>query len=320
MEQGMARFRRRTDALAGSLGDGRRLEPALRSGYFALAAMDGAPAQQRTGAALAIALDRGGTAARLVVIGADTSTSSGDPLRARLERDAARLSPETGMQVAVGGPAATLQDFDGATTGKLPLLVLVLVLVTYLVLVPILRSVLLPALAVLLNVLTVAAAFGVLTLGFQGSAPLGGPGFIDAMMVMGIFSVVFGLSIDYEVFLLARMREGWDLHRDTDAAIRHGLHRTAAVITGAALIMTGVFIAFAAADIISLREYGIGLTIAVVLDATLVRLVLLPAAIRLLGRRAWWMPRWLDRRLPDVQLEREAPDVPRFAREGALVA
>jgi RND superfamily putative drug exporter len=92
------------------------------------------------------------------------------------------------------------------------------------------------------------------------------------------------------------------------------------VITGAALIMTGVFVAFAAADIVSLREYGIGLTVAVVLDATLVRLVLLPAAIRLLGDRAWWIPRWLDRRLPEVELEREHRETPRFVREEVAVA
>jgi RND superfamily putative drug exporter len=161
--------------------------------------------------------------------------------------------------------------------------------------VPVLRSVLLPLLAVLLNLFTVAAAFGVLVLLFQGGAPLGGPGYIDAIMVSGVFSVVFGLSIDYEVFLLARMREGYALTGTTQGAIEYGLRRTAGVVTGAALIMTGVFVAFAMSNIASMRQLGVGLTVAVLLDATLVRLVLLPAAIRLTGDRAWWLPRPLER-------------------------
>ena len=181
-------------------------------------------------------------------------------------------------------------------------------LVTYLVLVPVLRSLILPALAVVLNVMTVAAAFGVLVVLFSGDAPLGGPGWIDAIMLVGIFSIVFGLSIDYEVFLLARMREGWLRARDSDAAIRYGVERTAGVVTGAALIMTGVFVAFALTDLVSMRQFGIGLTVAVLLDATLVRLVLLPAAMRLCGDACWWLPAWLDRLLPelDVDGDREA--------------
>jgi RND superfamily putative drug exporter len=171
------------------------------------------------------------------------------------------------------------------------LLILALAGVTYLVLVGVLRSLLLPALAVGLNLLTVAAAFGVLVLLFEGSAPLGGPGFLDAIMVSGVFSIVFGLSIDYEVFLLARMREGYALTGTTDGAIAYGLRHTAGVVTGAALIMTGVFVAFALSPIASMRQLGVGLTVAVLIDATLVRLVLLPAAIRLCGRASWWFPR-----------------------------
>jgi RND superfamily putative drug exporter len=321
LQAGVQRLRRRTGQLAHGLDQARRLTPALRSGFFALAALDSAPQGERRAASYAVNIDHGGNAARIVVVEATDPTQSGDPLRARLERDADRLQHETGMDVAVGGAAASLQDFDAATSSRLPLLVLVLMVLTYVVLVPVLRSVVLPLLAVVLNVLTVAAAFGVLVLCFQGHAPpLGGPGFIDAMMVMGVFSVCFGLSIDYEVFLLARMREGWERTGDTSAAIRHGLDRTAAVITGAALIMTAVFVAFAMADVINMREYGIGLTIAVILDATLVRLVLLPAAIRLAGRAAWWMPRWLDRLLPDVAVEAPEPasapvTAPRFVRD-----
>jgi RND superfamily putative drug exporter len=190
----------------------------------------------------------------------------------------------------VGGPAAILQDFDALTSSRFWLLVAALSGVTYLVLVWVFRSVLLPLLAVALNLVTVAAAFGLLVVGFQGAAPLGGAGFLDAIMVTTIFSVVFGLSIDYEVFLIARMREGWLRTGSTDEAIAYGLRSTASVVTGAALIMTAVFVAFAFAEIATMRQLGIGLTIAVLLDATIVRLVLLPAAIRLIGDAVWWGP------------------------------
>jgi putative drug exporter of the RND superfamily len=180
------------------------------------------------------------------------------------------------------------------------------------VLIPLLRSVLLPLLAVVLNVLTVGAALGVLTLCFSGDAPLGGPGFIDDIMRTSIFGLVFALSIDYEVFLLARMREGYLHTGNSEAAIEYGLRHTAGVITGAALIMCGVFIAFALAPIISMRELGIGLTVAVLLDATVIRLVLLPAAMRIAGDRIWWMPAWMQRLFGE---ERRTPGLePEMAR------
>jgi putative drug exporter of the RND superfamily len=114
---------------------------------------------------------------------------------------------------------------------------------------------------------------------------------------------VFALSIDYEVFLLARIREGYAVTGTTEGAIDYGLRRTAGVITGAAMIMTGVFVAFAMSDIASMRQLGVGLTVAVLLDATLVRLVLLPAAIRLAGPANWWLPHTLDRLLPRIDVE-----------------
>jgi RND superfamily putative drug exporter len=156
--------------------------------------------------------------------------------------------------------------------------------------------VVLPALAVVMNLITVAAAFGVLALLFQGDDPLlGGPGFLDAITASGVFSVTYGLSIDYQVFLLTRMREGWDLTGTTQGAIEYGMRRTAGVVTGAALIMAGVFSAFATTDFATTRELGVGLSVAVLLDATLVRLILLPGALRLLGDRAWHRPRLLRR-------------------------
>jgi RND superfamily putative drug exporter len=157
---------------------------------------------------------------------------------------------------------------------------------------------LLPAIAVGLNLVTVAAGFGVLALLFDGSAPLGGPGYVDTISSMLIFAVIFGLSIDYEVFLITRMREGYLRTGTTEGAISYGLERTAGVVTGAAAIMTTVFLGFASTQVATIRQTGTGLVVAVLLDATVVRLVLLPAVMRLCGPGNWWMPRWLERRLP----------------------
>ena len=152
---------------------------------------------------------------------------------------------------------------------------------------------------------TVAVAFGILTLLFNVPAgtPLGGNSYVDAVGAMMIFGVVFGLSIDYAVFLLSRMREHYDRHGDNAAAIAFGLEKTARVITGAAAIMMAVFIAFAGPPpIAGLSQLGIGLTIAVLLDATVVRIVLLPALMLLIGDRVWWLPRGLDRILPKFEV------------------
>lgn len=275
-----------------------QLQRSLGSGYAVLAALDRAPEATRSLASFAVNLDRGGSAGRMLVVPARVTRSGGSGLRPELEAEARRLARSTGARVAVGGPAAVLDDYDRQTAGRLWLLVAALVAVTYLVLVVVFRSLLLPALAVALNVVTVAAAFGVLVLGFQGAAPLGGAGFLDAIMVTSIFAVVFGLSIDYEVFLITRMREEWVRGGTAQAAIAHGLRSTARVVTGAALIMTAVFVAFAFADISTMGQFGVGLTVAVLLDATIVRLVALPAAMRLLGDACWWLPGWLERRLP----------------------
>ena len=157
-----------------------------------------------------------------------------------------------------------------------------------------LRSPVLALLAVLLNLVTVGASVGVLVICFQGSDPLlGGPGYLDAIALMGVFAVVFGLSIDYQVFLISRLLEGRALTGTTTGAIHHGLEKTAGIITGAAFIMAAVFLAFAVSPVMNTRQFGIGLTVAVLLDATVVRLILLPALVKMFGERTWWVPRWL---------------------------
>jgi RND superfamily putative drug exporter len=316
LQRGVVTFQARTEQTSKQLG-GAKLGRILGSGYTTLAAIDTADSTSRAAASQTVNLDKGGTAARILVVEHGASNRPGSPLRPKLEDDAAALAKQTGAAVLVGGPAPALQDFDSAVADSFPWLILVLCAVTYLVLVPLLRSVLLPLLAVALNVLTVGAALGVLTLLFQGDAPLGGPGYIDDIMRTSIFALVFALSIDYEVFLLARIREGYLHTGNSDAAIEYGLRRTASVITGAALIMTGVFVAFALAPIISMRELGVGLTIAVLLDTTVIRLVLLPAAMKLAGDRIWWMPGWMHRLFGEEQrtpgLEPEMARVRRLA-------
>ncbi len=183
-------------------------------------------------------------------------------------------------------------------------MVAVITLATFLILVVILRALPLAAIAVALNLVTVAVAFGVLTLLFdvpQGW-PLGGRSYVDAIGGAGIFGIVFGLSIDHAVFLLMRVREHYENGAPNEEAIRFGLQRTARVITGAAAIMAVVFVAFAGAKIATVSQLGVGLTVAVALDATVVRIVLLPALMLLLGDRIWWLPAPLRRILPQIDL------------------
>ena len=201
------------------------------------------------------------------------------------------LGATLGAESAVGGPAATLADYNDVASSRLPIIVIVLTLVTALLLGILLRSIVVPIVGVVLNLLAVGATLGLLALLFQGDNPLlGGPGVIDAVAVTAIFGVVFALSMDYQVFILSRVREEWLRTGDEAQALEVGMTRTARVVTGAALSMLGVFVAFALADVASLRQFGVGLAIAIVIDATLVRLVLLPAALRFAGDYAWYVP------------------------------
>jgi RND superfamily putative drug exporter len=195
--------------------------------------------------------------------------------------------------------------------------VLLLSCQSFVLLAIVLRSLVLPLVAVALNLLTIGATMGVLALLFEGRSPiLGGPGYIDTLALTGTFAVTFALSIDYEIFLLARMREGYANTGTTSGAIAYGLGNTARVITGAAAIMIAVFIAFAATDFYTIRQLGVGLGVAILIDATLVRLFLLPAIMTRCGRLNWSLPRWLERCLPSIPVEptrRADPPIPRRA-------
>jgi RND superfamily putative drug exporter len=294
-----ANLQRQTDRL-------RRTTPGIfDSGYFVLSALDGAAPPLRERAAAAIDLDSGGQAAALLVISRYTFNTPGSiAFNERLESDAAALGREANVDAGVAGGPATLNTYSRVSRERIPTIVAAITLATFLVLVLVLRALPLAAIAVGLNLLTVGVAFGVLTLlaYVPEGMPLGGREYVDAVGAVMIFGVVFGLSIDYAVFLLVRMREHYDRHGDNAAAIEFGLEKTARVITGAAAIMMAVFIAFAGAPIATVSQLGVGLTVAVLLDATVVRIVLLPALMLLIGERVWWLPRPLDRALPRVNV------------------
>jgi RND superfamily putative drug exporter len=281
---------------------GTSIPKAATSGYFVLAGIEGAQPATQTNVGFAINTSRGGDTARVIVV-PDGSAFSEETqsLRPMLERAAKDTARQLGTESAVGGPAVLLDDFDSATSARFPWLVAVLVIVTFLVLLVLFRAPVLAFCAVLLNLVTVGAAVGVLILGFQTDPPpFGGPGYLDAIALSGIFAIIFGLSIDYEVFLISRLVEGRALTGTNEGAIRYSLEKTATIITGAAAVMAFVFLAFAVSPVANTRQFGIGLTVAVVLDATVVRLILLPALIRLFGDRTWAVPPWLDRMLPRI--------------------
>jgi RND superfamily putative drug exporter len=284
----------------------RRGSPGLfDSGYFVLSALDGAPSELRERASEAVDLKRSGQAATLLVFSRYALNTPGSiAFQDQLEGEAEKLAKRTGLRAAVAGGPAVLNDYSAVTRERIPLVVAAITIATFLVLIFILRAIPLAALAVGLNLATVGVAFGILTLltDLPADVPLGGRDYIDSVGATMIFGIVFGLSIDYAVFLLVRVRERYDRDGDHRAAITYGLEKTARVITGAAAIMLAVFIVFGGASIATVSQLGIGLTVAVFLDATVVRIVLLPALMMLIGERVWWLPRWLDRALPRINV------------------
>ena len=223
--------------------------------------------------------------------------------------------PATGVEANVGGLTAASTDFSNYLAGRMPLLIGVVLLLSFLLLMAVFRSVLVPLKAVVMNLLSIGAAYGILVAIFQwgwGMELIGvdraGP--IEAWVPMFLFAIVFGLSMDYEVFLLSRIKEEYDRTKDNATAVADGLAVTARVITAAALIMFCVFAAFALGDDRQLKLFGLGLAIAVLLDATIVRMLLVPATMELLGDRNWWIPKWLDRILPNIDVEGHAHHEP----------
>jgi putative drug exporter of the RND superfamily len=263
----------------------------FRSGYFYLASLDGSKPSKRRQAAFLINLDHGGHAARMLVVPRSASVSSGtEALRSHLGKEAERLGRETGTEVVVGGVSGIQAALNTYYRDESPYLRIALLLVSVVVLVLVLRSVTMPLIAALLNLITVAASFGILALVSNGSL-IGGPGHVDSTVVPATIMVMFGLSIDYEIFLFARIREEYDRTGSTDQAVTNGIDHTAHVITGAAIIMIAVFVAFSFSSFVTIRDFGVAQVIAVFIDAFVIRLVVVPAVMRGLGERAWWVPR-----------------------------
>jgi RND superfamily putative drug exporter len=214
--------------------------------------------------------------------------------------------------VDVGGATARSQDVRSQITGSMWKIVLFVLALSFVVLMVMLRSLLLPLKAVLMNLMSIGAAFGVLVVVFQWGwfdSLLGfeSQGALDTINVPLIFAIVFGLSMDYEVFLMSRIRERYAVHGDNERAVAEGLSSSAGTISSAALIMTAVFSVFVLTGVPSIKELGLGCAVAIALDATLVRLILVPAAMKLLGDWNWWMPSWLDRALPHLSFDDAAP-------------
>jgi RND superfamily putative drug exporter len=218
------------------------------------------------------------------------------------------VEESTGAQVHVGGINAIFEDFGNAISGKLPLFIGVVVLLSALLLMIVFRSLLVPLKAVLMNLLSIGAAFGLIVAVFQwgwGASLIGvdATGPIISFFPIFLFSIVFGLSMDYEVFLMSRIHEEWEHSKDASEAVHRGLALTGRVITAAAAIMVTVFASFMLGEDRIIKLFGLGLASAVFIDAVIIRSVLVPAIMQLLGKRAWWFPGWLDRACPTLHVE-----------------
>jgi putative drug exporter of the RND superfamily len=217
------------------------------------------------------------------------------------------IEQQTGATVLVGGFTAGSIDFSHVLANKLPLFIGIVVVLSALLLFVIFRSIVIPIQAALMNLLSIGGALGVTVLVFQDgwfASVIGvekGP--VEPWIPVLMFAVVFGLSMDYEVFLISRVREQWIRRRDASEAVADGISFTGRVITAAAAIMICVFLSFMLGDERVLKEFGFGLAVAVLLDALVVRCVLLPAVLELLGPKTWWLPDWLDARLPHINIE-----------------
>jgi uncharacterized membrane protein YdfJ with MMPL/SSD domain len=222
----------------------------------------------------------------------------------------ATIGAVDGVDVAVAGEAASSFDFSQLTKDRAPIVFAFVLLLAFGLLLVAFRSIVIAAKAVILNLLSVAAAYGLLVIVFQwgwGESLLGfeSTGAITAWLPLFMFVILFGLSMDYHVFILSRIREAYDRGLDTDAAIAHGIKTTAGVVTAAAIVMVAVFSIFATLSTIDMKQAGVGLAAAILIDATIVRAVLLPSAMKLLGDWNWYLPSWLEW-LPQVSHETEA--------------
>ena len=221
----------------------------------------------------------------------------------------------TGLTVLVGGATAIETDFAHVLSSKLILFIAVVVLLGFLLLMAVFRSLLVPLVASVMNLLSVGAALGIMNAVFEwgwghslfrisSEAP------VEVFVPVLLISILFGLSMDYEVFLVSRIHEEWVDKRDNDEAVTLGQAATGRVITAAASIMILVFASFALGDSVVIKQFGIGLAAAILIDAFIVRTVLVPALMHMFGRANWWLPAWLDRAMPHLNVEGAGPPAP----------
>jgi RND superfamily putative drug exporter len=224
------------------------------------------------------------------------------------------LSEDGSVSAHVTGGTALTVDVSQRLQDRTPVFLLVVIGLSFVLLTLVFRSVLVPLKAAVLNLLSIGAAYGIVVAIFQWGWAAGLIGIEEAMPIMPLapmlmFAILFGLSMDYEVFLLSRVREEFQKHGHARRAVVDGVGATGRVITSAAIIMIAVFASFILASDATTKLFGVGLSVAVLLDVTVGRMVLVPAVMSLLAERAWWLPRWLDRRIPAVDLEPAEVDV-----------
>jgi len=257
-------------------------------------------------------LDKAGTAGILTAIAttAPSAHATEDTVNRLRDDVIPKATKGEGVTANVGGQTAGYIDLASRIADKLPEMILIVVGLSFIVLLLAFRSLLLPVKAALANLLSVAAAYGVVTFVFQeghGASLIGldGPVPIASYVPLFMFAILFGLSMDYEVFLLTQIREHYKADNDPRKAVVEGLANTGRVITSAALIMVCVFSSFVLNGDAVVKQFGVGLAVAIAIDATIVRCMAVPAAMALMGRAAWWLPSWLDRILPRISIEGE---------------
>ncbi|HET8977486.1 MAG TPA: MMPL family transporter [Solirubrobacteraceae bacterium] len=252
----------------------------------------------------------GGNRTIITVIGKDPidSTKAMNLVKDLRDRTIPAYSASAGPTMLVGGESAQFVDLANETLSKLPIVLGIVLSLTFLYLLVVFRALLIPFKAVVMNLLATAASIGLVVWVFQSGHLEGlfgfkSVGFIQSYLPIMVFAVLFGLSMDYEVFLIRRMQEKWVRTHDNEEAVVSGIAHTARPILAAAAIMTAVFGCFLVADVLELKQFGFGLAIAVLLDATVVRLLLVPAVMKVAGRANWWLPRFLDRILPRMRID-----------------
>jgi RND superfamily putative drug exporter len=268
--------------------------------------LEGRPGVARVGAT--VTSPNGRAEVALVYPSSSPDSAQTSTLLHRVRSEVRGAEAGSSLVIHVGGPTASGEDFSHILSAKMPQFVAVVVILASLLLMAVFRSVLVPLLASIMNLLSIGAALGVLTAAFQygwGKSLLGfseaGP--IQAFLPVMLFAILFGLSMDYEVFLVSRIHEEWVQCRDNSTAVVRGQAETGRVITAAAMIMILVFLSFVFGGQLVIKEFGVGFAGAVFIDAFVIRTVLVPSAMHIIGKANWWLPRWLDRSLPVLHVE-----------------